>query len=312
MNMKIFMLWLIAAMLTVCKANAQIMVTPYIPDDVEGISDNTRNLLTSKLGSILSSNGMITVENPVRFVLVMRWDVLDKQVLPSAPTTVAYDLQVTFIMGDGMLGTKYSSCSMRARGVGGNELAAIRNAVSGISNKAKAICDMVEEGHKQIVDYYDKNSDNILTYARGLIKQQKYDEAIYTLYQIPTECSAYDNAQALIGTAYQTMIDKESAEALASAEACWAANPTSGNVSAVAELLQGVNPQSSSAAAAKKLVNNMKVRVQDVEDRMMAEASKAAAHERSMEKARLNAVKETAIAYASHQPKVVYRLGGWW
>lgn len=65
---------------------------------------------------------------------------------------------MTFIMGDGMLGTKYSSCSIRAKGVGRNEEAAIRNAVSGIGNKADAICDMVEKGHKQIVDYYNKTS----------------------------------------------------------------------------------------------------------------------------------------------------------
>lgn len=310
--MRTIFIWLLAIMLAAVNANAQIMVTPHIPDDVEGITDNTRNLLANKLGSILSGNGMITVDNPVRFVLVMRWDVLEKQVLPTAPTTVAYDLQVTFIMGDGMLGTKYSSCSIRAKGVGRNEEAAIRNAVSGIGNKADAICDMVEKGHKQIVDYYNKNINNLLTHAQGLIKQQMYDEAVYTLYQIPTECSGYNKAQDMIGKAFQAKIDKESAEALASAEATWASNPTSENADAVAEMLEGVNPLSSSAADAKKLVSSMKTRIQSIDDKMIAEASKAAAHERDMEKARVNAIKDVALAYASHQPAVTYNFRGWW
>lgn len=88
--MRTIFIWLLAIMLAAVNANAQIMVTPHIPDDVEGITDNTRNLLANKLGSILSGNGMITVDNPVRFVLVMRWDVLENKycqpLLPPLPT----------------------------------------------------------------------------------------------------------------------------------------------------------------------------------------------------------------------------------
>ena len=116
----------------------------------------------------------------------------------------------------------------------------------------------------------------------------------------------------MIGKAFQAKIDKESAEALASAEAAWASNPTSENADAVAEMLEGVNPLSSSAADAKKLVSSMKTRIQSIDDKMIAEASKAAAHERDMEKARVNAIKDVALAYASHQPAVTYNFRGWW
>lgn len=303
---------LLAMALWTAKSAAQPMVTPFIPDDVEGVSDNNRSLLINKLGSILSANGMITVENPVRFVLVMRWDILDKQVLGTAPTTVAYDLNVTFILGDGMMGTKYSSCTFRAKGVGNNEVSAIRNAVRGIDNRSEQICDMVEKGHRQIVRYYEQNSNNIIAYAQGLIKQQDYEGAVSTLYQIPAECSAYGKAQTLIAKAYQSSIDNSSAAALAKAEAAWAADPTPENAGNVASMLDDVNPSSKSYAASRKFIQTVRSRVQSVNDDIRNEEKRQAAHERNMEKSRLNAARDIAIAYAKRKPAVVYKFYGWW
>lgn len=301
-----------ALLLSMSAAHAQIMVTPFIPDDVEGISDANRNLLTSKLGTILSENGMMTVENPVRFVLVMRWDVNGKQVLGTAPTTVSYDLNVTFIMGDGMLGTKYSSCSFSTKGVGHNEAQAIRNALKNINGKADDICSMVERGHKEIVRYYERNAKNIIAHAQGLLKQQDYEGAISTLYQIPAECSAYGQAQSLIGKAYQVKIDDESAATLAEAEAAWAADPSTENAQNVADMLGSINPASKSYSAARKLSATIRSRVQSINDDIRAEEKRASAHERNMEKAQVQAVRDIAVAYAKNQPAVTYKIVGWW
>ena len=306
---------LVAALMLLFMASAtkaQVMVTPYIPDDVEGVNDNTRNLLMSKMGTILSDNGMIAVENPVRFVLVMRWDVLNKQVLGTAPTTVAYDLNVTFIMGDGMMGTKYSSCSYRAKGVGRNEVQAIRNAFKAINTKSEEIGNMIERGHKEIVRYYEKNSKNILTYVQGLMAQQDYEGAIATLYQIPAECSYYGKAQTLISQVSKKQIDKESAQVLSEAEGAWAADPSPENAQNVVDMLGQVNPLSSSYASAKKLTATIRSRVQGINDDIRAEEKRAAAHERDMEKAKVNAARDIAVEYAKNQKPVVYNLVYWW
>ena len=99
--------------------------------------------------------------------------------------------------------------------------------------------------------------------------------------------------------------------------AIWSADPNPGPAAEAAMgLLCQIDPQAKCYPQAQALMKNIEARVKAVTDAN-------AAHERDMEKAllkaeeaietaRINAAREVALEYAKNQPKVVYKVYGWW
>jgi hypothetical protein len=77
-------------------------------------------------------------------------------------------------------------------------------------------------------------------------------------------------------------------------------------------LVGDIDPSSSSYNAAQSFMKEVKGRVSKLDDQDRAEVFKELAHERSMDKAHMQAVREICLAYAKNQPKVVYNIGSWW
>jgi len=285
--------------------SAQMMVSPYIPEDMEGVTSNNVKTLENRLATIISQNGMISAAGS-RFILTMNWTVLDKEVIASGPTVIMYKLDVTFALGDGMTGTKYSSATIPLKGAGNNEAKAILSALKGISVHNAEIGNLVKQGTKRIIEYYENNHNQIMTSVKSMISQKNYEEALWTLAQIPQEVSYYSEAQGIMTQAYKAQVNTNAAQQLQRARALWAASPSRENADAVMALIEDIDTSSGSYSGAKALMNEVKSRVKSLDDSDRAEEIRRNNHERNMEQARINAVKDIAIAYANSRPKVVY------
>jgi hypothetical protein len=68
----------------------RIALTPYVPEQVEGMTDIARNNLLNKLAQILTQNGMSGGALDPRFVLAANAVVLTKDITPTAPPMQAY------------------------------------------------------------------------------------------------------------------------------------------------------------------------------------------------------------------------------
>ena len=68
-------------------------------------------------------------------------------------------------------------------------------------------------------------------------------------------------------------------------------------------------------AGAQALMKEVKGRVKGLDDADRAEEMRQNAHERSMDRARINAVRDIAVAYAKSRPRVIYNtriIRTWW
>ena len=291
--------------LSTLSMRAQIMVSPYLPEDMEGLTANNIKLLENRLGSIISQNGMMSAEGS-RFVLTMNWNVLEKEVIASGPTVIMYKLEVGFFLGDGMTGTKYSSATLSLKGVGNDEAKAVLNALKGINAYKDDIGRLVKQGTMRIMEYYESNRSQIMSSVKSMITQRSYEEALWTLSQIPQEASYYNEAQGMMSQAYRAQVNTNAAQQLQRARALWSASPSRENAEAVMALVGDIDPSSSSYAGAQTLMNEVKGRVKSLDDADRAEIMRQNAHERSMDRARLNAVRDIAVAYCKSRPRVVY------
>lgn len=301
-------------LLCVMVAHAQIMVSPYLPENMEGLTANNIKLLENRLSSIISQNGMMSAEGS-RFILTMNWNVLEKEVIGSGPTVIMYKLEVGFFLGDGMTGTKYASTTISLKGAGNDEAKAVLNALKGINAYKADIGRLVKQGTSRIIEYYEGNRSQILASTKSLVSQKNYEEALWTLAQIPQEVSYYGEAQSLMAQAYRAQVNTNAAQQLQRARALWSTSPSRENAEAVMALVEDIDTSSTSYAGAQALMKEVKGRVKSLDDADRAEQMRQNAHERNMDRARLNAVRDIAVAYAKSRPRVIYNtriIRTWW
>ena len=248
-----FLLFLIA--FTFCtKANAQtelndygkLVINTYVPDQVEEISMDVKSLLQNKLNQIVTAKGIGGVTINPRFVLLIKMNILTKDIIAGPPTMIAQNLELNFYIADAIENTIFSSLSIELKGVGASQTKAYIDAIKNINPKDKRIGDFVEEGKKKIIDYYNSNCEALITNANSSVKTGDYDAAILKLSAIPDVCEkCYEKSLATIENIYQKKIDLECAGILKNAKYTWQTAATKEGAQKVAEQLNNLSPFSS-------------------------------------------------------------------
>ena len=290
----IIMALLIISTLTV---RAQMFVSPYLPEDMEGLSDNNYSLLENRLAQIINQNGMVSADE-TRFILTLNWNILDKEIVGSAPTVIVYKLEVSVAFGDGMTGTKYASTSFTLKGAGNNEAKAILNAMKGINGHKDEISQMLRKGSQRVSEYYESNKKDILNMAKAMISQGQYDFCMTELVQVPEGTSYYAEAQTLLSKAYKGYVNQNAAQQLQEARAAWAASPTRENAEDVMALVADIDASSSSYSGAQALIKEVNARVTRLDNEDRAEETRITEHLLGMDTARNRAARKVATKSA--------------
>ena len=288
------MRWVIVLITTVIciSAKAQIYITPFVPDEIVEDYPDAAKILESKLNNILSANDIKTQMGDSRFILTGNWIPETKDVVGSAPTQIAYTLNINLYIGDGEDGTKYISETFRVKGVGATEekahLAAIRN----LQSSNQKISAFVQKGRERIISYYEQNKEHLMASINSLITKQDYDEAIYQLNLIPMECSYYVDVQSKINYVYQRIIDNRAEPIFTEAKALWAANQNAKGASQVIDLVSQIDPNASCYPDVQKFIETVNAKINLINEQAYATYQKKLAHRQEMDKLELEAQRE--------------------
>lgn len=109
----------------------------------------------------------------------------------------------------------------------------------------------VEKGKEKIVEYYNSQCDVIISSAKALAGQKKYDEALFMLLSVPDvsrEC--FDKCMAISIDVYQEYADQKCNEYLSAAKAGWAGK----ELSVVEENLGKITPDMGCYPQAQELL----------------------------------------------------------
>jgi hypothetical protein len=101
----------------------------------------------------------------------------------------------------------------------------------------------LEEGKNKVINYYITNCDFIIKEAFTLVKQEKYDEAIYQLSLVPDVCQdCYFKCLDTLASVYQQKIDADCKLKFNEAKTTWSAaqNPT--GAEKAGDILSTINP----------------------------------------------------------------------
>ena len=248
-----------------------------------------------------------------RFIITSNVQILSKDLTPTSPPMHAYNLEVTFYIGDGVEGTLFASISLETKGVGQSETKASRAALKNIKSTDTRFKSFTEEGKTKIIEYYNAQCDFILKEAELLANQNKFDASIAKLSSVPQVCKeCYESCMDFAAVVYQDYLDRECKIAMNKAEAIWSSTQNEEGGKEASEVLSTIDPDSECSNEASNMLNmlydEMKKRIMDLDKRQWDYKLK----EQQQESQRIDAIKQVGVAYGKNQPQnVTYNYRGW-
>lgn len=304
------LLTLLAAALVVLPVSAQIMLSPCFDASIDGLTENNMAIVEGRLRNVISSCGAESGYGG-RFVLGCKVAALQREV---SGTKMIQSLEVTFTIGDNVANACFGSTSVECSGIGNTEGQAMTSALKNIKSSPQ-LKRLVTESKQRILDYYEQNGPSIILKARTLITDHNWEGALYELTQVPQECSHYPKALLMMNEVYETHLNHEAQHVLTMAEAMWAANPYPENAPAVMAQLSKIEPDAACYPQAQALMKRVETRVKAITERDYADQKamekaqlslekRRMATEAAIEKARIAACRDVAVAYARRKVQI--------
>ena len=293
---------------------ARITLAAYVPQQIDKMPDAARSILANKLNQIVTQNGMGGAANNERFIITANVNVISKDLTATAPPMTALVLEVTLYIGDGFVGTKFSSTYISVKGVGESETKAYISALKGISPTNSNIQSFVGNGKSKIIEYYNSKCDFIIKEAQTLVSQNNFEEAIFKLTSVPEVCKdCYDKCMDAVGPIYQKQIDRECKSKLMEANTAWNAAQDSYGADTAGGILAQIDPNASCYKEALALSNKIAQRIKEIDQRDWKLQLKEQQDNVDIQKATIKAIRDIGVAYGNGQPKTVtYNVRGWW
>jgi hypothetical protein len=278
------------------KDENRIMLTAWVPDQIEHMPVSARKNLANKLTQVVAENGLGGGGSNTRFIVTANITVATKDILPGPPPMHAMNLDVTLYIGDGFTGTVFSSTNIPVKGVGTNETKAYMEALKMIKPGNPQIQAFVKKGKEKIIQYYKDNCDIIIKQAQSLADQNEFDEAIFTLTSVPTACEeCYNKALAAVKPIYKRKIDKDCKIKLQEATGIWNAAQDMASAEKAGAILASIDPDASCFGEVKALSNKIAAKVKQIDDREW----KYIVKDQLQESERIKAIRDIGVAYGS-------------
>lgn len=277
---------------------SNIAIKVAIPED-SGIPEEAISSFETRLKNIANSFGILTDDILLsQFVLTAKTDIISQNIVGSAPTVYAVDVNINLYVGDWIQSIQFENTSFRAKGTGQSEAKAYLNALQRVNISAPAVKDFLEKSKKRIIDFYNSQGDAIIKNAYAYAAIHDYGKALYTLFSVPSFCTqTYAKAQEEIVKIYQKSIDYEGLKLLDQATAIWNASQNREGAIAAGALLAQIEPNSSARKGAETLNSEIKNRIgQEWKLELKKYDDKVA-----IEKQMIDAARQIGVAYGNGQ-----------
>lgn len=308
---------------TVLDDIGRITIQAYVPSN-DDIPNEATQYLQTKLSQIITTNGVADNEYCERFVLTAKINVSSKDVIAGPPQRISQKMEITLILGDIKEDKVYASVSISTVGVGTNITKAFIMAFNKINPNNAQIKAFINEGKEKIYSYYVSNCPVMLSEAKSLAGQQKYEEALWMLSSIPDVCKdCYEECCDLSSSIYLKMINSNGTELLKQAKAAWAEQPNKIGAEKALSYISQIKSSASCMAQVNELTNEITQKLitdekrewefqmeqfrarqkREAEEREYAQQRHA--EQQATNRTYIRACRDVAIEYYKSRPRIV-------
>jgi hypothetical protein len=196
----------------------------------------------------------------------------------------------------------FSTINKPLKGSGSNKELAIANAISKIATNDPAFKTFIETGKVKIVSYYETKCLDIIKKSDTFIKLQQYEQALCLLMSVPEEVSScYNKIQDKAIETYKAYQTQRCSELIQKAKTTLAGNDYAGALN----ILSDIDPSAICFNEAQNIAKSAEKKVDAEEKKQWDFQMKQYRDEVSLEKQRIQAIKEIAVSYYKSQPSSV-------
>ena len=291
----------------------KISLTSYLPDNTKNLPINARELLLSKLNQITTNNGLGADGINKRFILTATINPITKDIISGPPQQIAQNIEITLLIGDAIEGKKFESITFSLKGVGVNEDKATIDAIAKIKPSADNITSFVSKGKKKIIEYYKSNCNTIQQKAEVLASQNKHNEAIAILMDVPDVVGdCYSSCLKLATTIFNQQQEATCKQLLFEAQNTWAAQQDLTTAVNISTKLVLVNQQAQCSREVTNFMAIIKNKLLADEKAKLEQELKRYEDEKTYKQEELKAMKEIALEYIKNQPKTITYNNIYW
>ncbi len=276
-----------------------------VEEMVEPFPATAKLQVENKLNALLTKNGIASMDYLGQFFITARATPLTKDVLPGPPMQIAETMDFTFYIADYYNQIIFSTASVTAKGVGTSDAKSYMDAIKKINLNSPALTKFVEEGRVKIIKYYNEQADKIILKARALAKQHDYEQALFLVQTIPSECDRYADAIAVGNEIYQEYVDYLCDVNLAAAKMAWVSGQNSKAAEEAGQYLGLIYPEAKCYAEAEALYAEIKGKVLDDWHFEMKRYQDGV----DLELARIHSWRDVGVAYGQGQQPTTTNIG---
>lgn len=291
---------------SMARAQGECSIDVSVADISKGevVPEAINQRLQAKLSQAIGKSGLVSAPYDSRFFVAGRFDDAYNDITGGPSQKVYVKTTLTVYIGDAEEQKVFAAETFELSGVGGSDTQAYTRALNKLNATNPQLINFLKTGRDKIIDYFDANFQSYINKARQAMAARDYDEALYYVTAIPSCCKGYDEASCMALEIYSQSMNHTAQQLLAKARAAWAADPTAAGAAEAHSFLSQIDPEASCHAEALALSKQIS---QTTKQQWEFENVTKYKNQVELEKQRINAAKEVAVAWAKSRPKTVNR-----
>ncbi|GAB6393820.1 MAG: hypothetical protein MdMp024_0132 [Bacteroidales bacterium] len=277
----------------------KIVVSVVIPENVSGLTATQLSNLEAKIIQITTNSGLAAVGYNQNFIIYPQIDIYENNVVEGGMQNITViTAELSLFIQQVSNNFVFASVSKRLKSNGKNTELALTNAITQISVSDKNFISFIKKGKEKILQYYEESYDDIMRKADAYIKLQQYQQALVLLMGVPEEVSYYDKVLNKSIDIYKAYQKQTCSEQIHRAKAMSATM----DYEEALNILTEIDPSTNCIKEAQLLVKSIESELSAEKNRQWNFQMQQYNDAVSLQKQRLNAIKEIAVAYYKNQP----------
>jgi len=271
---------------------ADLPISVILHPDVSQFAPTVGSLLEARVTAMVSTSGMAAVPGGSNFVLYPTLiPIRQERTTGQLRNQTVVTAEISLFLKNAKDGHLFGSMTRSVTGAGLDESRALMEAVSSLRPRDAEVIEFLQSARAQIVDFYDRSCDGVLSEGRAAAETGDYDRGLATLMAVPTASLAcHDRASAAAVELVEARQQAQCARVVRSARAEVAADRF---ISAINALIE-IDPSSPCSDEADALVQRIDDQVSEQNETELAEVVKRYSNDKAPIRERLTSEADVA------------------
>lgn len=279
----------------------KIALSVVMPENHDALNASQLSKLETKILQIVNISGLAASGYNNNFVIYPKFAIYESSIVEGGMqniTIVTAELSLFIKQVDNNM--LFSVISKPLKGSGSNKELAINNAITKVNINDVDFSTFIEQGKLKIVTYYETTCGDILKKADTYSKMNQYEQALGLLMSVPEEVSScYTQIQEKSIEVYKAYQSQNCSEMILKAKTAIVAN----DYIRALNILSNIDPSASCFKEVEILIKTTETKLKAEEKKQWDFQMKHYNDNVSLEKRRIDAIKEIAVSYYKSQPQ---------